>query len=145
VLDGIFCGICILTGCPPVSALVTFKDNESEVPAPVARTYVFRPSFWRFPAGTRAVIDALLTAIGVLGLGALLISMYVFAAAARRFVSDGEEYELAGRSDWVLRSGSERRRDDRPILFPITINGQLVPQERREGSDRRRQRRRAAA
>ena len=85
-------------------------------------------------------MDAILTLVGVLGLGALIISVYIFAVAARRFVSDDDYEELVRRDDWVTRSGSDRRQNARPVLFPITVDGELITEDRRQGGDRRQRR-----
>ncbi|MEM1142054.1 MAG: hypothetical protein AAGI88_05660 [Pseudomonadota bacterium] len=85
-------------------------------------------------------MDAVLTGISILGLGALLISVYVFAAAARRFVSGSATYEPGQRIHHAPRSLTDRRQNTRPVVFPITINGELIDAERRSGIDRRQHR-----
>lgn len=102
-------------------------------------------------------MDAVITLLGVLGIGALLISVYVFAMAARRFVADeeperhlyeephpsddeaGSDYGAASNDDsWMPRSGQDRRQNDAPVVFPITVNGEMISRERRQGERRRR-------
>ena len=92
-------------------------------------------------------MDALLTVIGVLGLGALIISACVFAAAARRYVTgethraqaDALESDLSPyRRTWVERAPRERRTQRDPILFPIDLNGMRIDRDRRMNPDRRR-------
>lgn len=85
-------------------------------------------------------MDAILTLVGVLGLGALIISVYIFAVAARRFVTDDNAEDLVRRDDWVERSQEDRRQNARPVIFPITINGELITEDRRQSGDRRRRR-----
>ena len=90
-------------------------------------------------------MDTLLTIIAILGLGALLISAYVFISAAKRYVT-GEDLnaemkamqsDLSPYRHWVDRSQSDRRQNTRPTLFPITIDGELVSQDRRVNAERR--------
>ena len=90
-------------------------------------------------------MDILLTIIGILGLGALLIAVWVFASAAKRYVS-GEsmqnemqamESDFSPYRHWADR-GDDRRRNKDPIVFPITINGEYIAEDRRVSPDRRR-------
>jgi len=87
-------------------------------------------------------MEAILTLVGILGLGALLISVYVFAVAARKFVSDDEERKLqfasgsASNDGWIPRSREDRRQNRKPVQFPIRVNGELIMHDRRKG-DRR--------
>ena len=86
-------------------------------------------------------MEALLTLVGILGLGALLISVYVFAVAARKFVSDDEKRKpqftnaSASNDQWIPR-GEDRRQNRKAVQFPIRVNGELVLHDRRKG-DRR--------
>lgn len=91
-------------------------------------------------------MDILLSIIGVLGVGALVISAYVFVGAAKRYVS-GEDLQdemvamqadLPPRRHWIERAEADRRQNTQPVLFPITIDGVFVPEDRRVQSDRRR-------
>ncbi len=88
-------------------------------------------------------MGTVLTGIAVLGVGALLISVYVFAAAARNFVSDDEngEGELQPEPGTLAsinsRSGDDRRKAAPVLQFPTTINGVLIPEDRRHLPDRR--------
>lgn len=93
------------------------------------------------------MMDTLLGVIAVLGTGALVISAWVFASAARRYVSgedEREEYAALDsdlspyRREWVSRSGGDRRRNPGPTVFPITVNGERIDRERRVNPDRRR-------
>ncbi|MEQ8517126.1 MAG: hypothetical protein RIC38_16130 [Chromatocurvus sp.] len=87
-------------------------------------------------------MEAILTLVGILGVGALLISVYVFAVAARKFVSDDEEKKLqfstsrASNDGWIPRNSDDRRQNRGTVQFPIRVNGQLVLHDRRKG-DRR--------
>jgi hypothetical protein len=90
------------------------------------------------------MMGTVLTGIAVLGLGALLISVYVFAAAARNFVSDDDENgagELQPEPGILTsinaRSGDDRRKAGSVLMFPTTINGVLIPEDRRHLPDRR--------
>jgi hypothetical protein len=94
-------------------------------------------------------VDALLAVIAFLGLGALLISVFVFASAARRYVSgesvpqQAQERRKAAvphparASGWNRRSSYDRRRNSAPVRFPIMIDGQLIAADRRRGERRR--------
>jgi len=89
-------------------------------------------------------VDTLLVLIGVLGLGALVIAAYVFASAARRYVTGQTANDMAKAhaSDLspyrarTARSG-DRRRNTEPVVFPLVIDGELVPRDRRRGERRR--------
>lgn len=86
-------------------------------------------------------MNLVLTIIAVLGLGALLISVVIFTMAARRYVSDEDNEPLglvadSGR-DYQPRTRDDRRQSPPPSVFPITINGQLIPEDRRQLPDRR--------
>lgn len=86
-------------------------------------------------------MGTVLTGIAVMGLGALLISVYVFAAAARNFVSDDDSDDIQTKSSSLTsinaRSGDDRRKATVVTMFPITVNGVLIPEERRQQGDRR--------
>ncbi|MHA7816415.1 MAG: hypothetical protein ACX93N_08065 [Pseudohaliea sp.] len=81
-------------------------------------------------------MDTILTLVSVLGLGALIISVYIFAVAARRFVTEDDYGSEASRDEWVERSGRDRRQNTGPVLFPITVNGELITEDRRRGERR---------
>jgi hypothetical protein len=92
-------------------------------------------------------MDVLLTVIAVLGLGALLIAAWVFATAAKRYLSGEErraelealESEFSPfRREWTERHGEDRRQRPSPRIFPITVNGERIDQDRRVNPDRRR-------
>lgn len=87
-------------------------------------------------------MNLVLMIIAVLGLGALLISVVIFTLAARRYVSD-EDPEPHGLvtdngRDHRSRNSDDRRQSLPPTIFPLTVNGQLIPEDRRLQADRRR-------
>jgi hypothetical protein len=90
-------------------------------------------------------MDIILTVIGILGLGALLIAAWVFASAAKRYVTgeDLREEMEALQSDlspyrhWVERERTDRRQRPPPNVFPITIKGTQIQHDRRRTNDRR--------
>ncbi len=92
-------------------------------------------------------MDTILSVIGVLGLGAFVIAIWVFFSAARRKETprDNEDpltvtdSEFNPYRQWVERAPGDRRRNPQPVLFPITLNGVLIPTDRRVRADRRRQ------
>jgi hypothetical protein len=85
-------------------------------------------------------MDVILIILGVLGLGAIVISTYVFTVAARSYVSeDSRRYGWADEitpHTCVPRNPIDRR-SDRPVTFPLTVNGILITHDRRSGADRR--------
>jgi hypothetical protein len=94
-------------------------------------------------------VDTLLAVVAFLGLGALLISAFVFATAARRYVGGDAAappvpgHEAAAAPDrgrqtpWNRRSVYDRRRNSEPVRFPIIVDGQLITADRRRGERRR--------
>lgn len=90
-------------------------------------------------------MDELLTIIGILGLGALLIAVWVFASAARRYVTgedvraemEAMQSDLSPYRHWVDRENADRRQTPCNV-FPITVNGAVIREDRRRQSDRRR-------
>lgn len=87
------------------------------------------------------MMGTVLTGIAVLGLGALLVSVYVFTAAARNFVSDDDSRDMQPEPGVLVsinaRSGDDRRKSTPVTLFPLTINGVVIPEDRRHLPDRR--------
>ena len=85
-------------------------------------------------------MDVILIILGVLGFGAILISAYVFTVAARNYVSENDAYEKshaeASRRLYIKRNPVDRR-SHRPVQFPLTVNGMVIPQDRRQLPDRR--------
>ena len=87
-------------------------------------------------------MQAVLITLGILGFGAILISVYVFTAAARRYVHGMEDEEaysdrLAAEKLFIKRSGRERRRFALNS-FPLRLSdGDVLPSQRRRGERRR--------
>ena len=86
-------------------------------------------------------MDVVLIILGVLGLGAIIVSAYVFAAAARKYVSNNPDenrhtHSPAPRAHLIQRRPTDRR-SNKPIVFPLTVNSVLVQQDRRQQPDRR--------
>ncbi|NND69806.1 MAG: hypothetical protein HKN19_19610 [Halioglobus sp.] len=83
-------------------------------------------------------MDAVLIILGILGVGAIVVSAYVFTVAARNYVS--EDHKRYGRgpdpAHFVERSPVDRR-SGRPVTFPLTVNGILIAHDRRVLPDRR--------
>ena len=88
-------------------------------------------------------MNTVLIILGVLGLGAIVISAYVFAAAARKYVSHNhdenqETHAPPSRAPIVQRSSTDRRSSSgESIVFPLTVNSVLIQQDRRIQPDRR--------
>lgn len=92
-------------------------------------------------------MDALLTLVGVLATGALVIAACVFVGAARRYVTgdarsaerEALESDLSPyRRSWVERSQQDRRRFPAPAAFPMHLEGVRIEHDRRMNPDRRR-------
>ncbi len=86
-------------------------------------------------------MNTLLVTIAVLGLSALIVSAYIFAAAARTFVSHHDDEGLSGEPlpNLHRRSEEDRRRAPAPARFPILAGGQWIMEDRRRTPDRRKQ------
>ena len=85
-------------------------------------------------------MDVILITLGVLGVGAILVSTYVFVVAARNYVSDEDSTEGRGKrrgpDQYVARSPRDRR-SGQPVTFPLMVNGILIEKDRRVLPDRR--------
>jgi hypothetical protein len=86
-------------------------------------------------------MDVVLITLGLLGLGAVVISTYVFTVAARTYVSDDQQHlrRSPGNDrprEEVARSSVDRR-SGRPVTFPLTVNSILIANDRRSLPDRR--------
>ena len=85
-------------------------------------------------------MDVVLIILGVLGLGAIVISAYVFTVAARNYVSEDELQDKL-RPDMPSRPLVPRSRTDRRsgemVQFPLTVNGVVISEDRRRLPDRR--------
>jgi hypothetical protein len=90
-------------------------------------------------------MDTLLIIIAILGMGALFIALYVFAMAAKRYVTGEDlraemqalESDLSPYRHWVDRDRPDRRTHKGAVVFPITVNGVLIREDRRQGERRR--------
>ena len=87
-------------------------------------------------------MDVILIILGVLGFGAIVIAAYVFTVAARNYVSAEEnnrrnsKHRAPTRRQLVTRSPVDRR-SGKPVQFPLTVNGVVIPEDRRHQPDRR--------
>ena len=86
-------------------------------------------------------MDVLLIIMGTMGFIAILVSTYVFIVAARNYVSDDQmpflnKSQAINRRSRVERNPADRR-NGRHVTFPLTVNGILIPNDRRYLSDRR--------
>lgn len=84
-------------------------------------------------------MNALLAVMAVLGLIAVIIAAYIFAMAARYFVSD-DHLEPTGNlhiNGLVPRRSIDRRKAPPVTAFPLVINGIVIPVDRRKQPDRR--------
>ena len=86
-------------------------------------------------------MDVVLIILGVLGLGAIIIAAYVFTVAARNYVSAEDNHRRqtengAPTARPVPRSPTDRR-SGRTVQFPLSVNGVVIPEERRHLPDRR--------
>lgn len=83
-------------------------------------------------------MDAVLIILVIMGLGAIVVSAYVFTVAARNYVSEDHRRYGRGRhpAHYIERSLVDRR-SGRPVTFPLTVNGILIAHDRRVLPDRR--------
>jgi len=88
-------------------------------------------------------MDVILATLGIMGIGAIAISTYVFLVAARNYVSDDNRPYRANSSEpasphqLVARKPTDRR-GGRSVTFPLAVNGILIAIDRRILADRRR-------
>ena len=82
-------------------------------------------------------MQAVLITLGILGLGAVLISLYVFTAAARRYVHErtGPPHRFrvyrSNEKLFIKRSGRDRRQQG-DVTFPVKLaGGEIILTERR--------------
>ena len=87
-------------------------------------------------------MQSLLITLGILGFGAVLISVYVFTAAARRYVHERAEprhrFRVYSSNEklYITRSGLDRRQKQ-DAAFPIKLSGgEIILTERRRGERR---------
>jgi hypothetical protein len=88
-------------------------------------------------------MDIVLIILGVLGVGAIAVSAYVFTVAARNYVWEDqkkqqiEAHRNAVRAQMLVPRSSTDRRSGKPVTFPLTVNGMLITADRRHQPDRR--------
>ncbi len=86
-------------------------------------------------------MDTVLLVLGILGFGAVIIAAYVFTVAARNYVSDSDRAEKSGaassRNKVLTERSLRERRQLVQLEFPVTVNGILIPNDRRVLPDRR--------
>lgn len=91
------------------------------------------------------MIETLLSVLGILAIGAAFIAIWVFAGAAKRYITGEDvreemqamESDLSPYRHWVDRSPSDRRQALTPLQFPISVDGLHIREDRRSYSDRR--------
>ena len=89
-------------------------------------------------------MQAVLITLGMLGFGAVLISVYVFTVAARRYVHERIEHPQptpinlhSTEKLYITRCGRERRQATE-VQFPLTLpSGETILADRRSGERRR--------
>lgn len=88
-------------------------------------------------------MQAVLITLGILGLGAVLISLYVFTAAARRYVHERAEpphrfrVYRSNEKLFITRSGRDRRQGG-DVTFPLKLaGGETILTERRRSERRK--------
>lgn len=88
-------------------------------------------------------MDIVLIILGVLGVGAIAVSIYVFTVAARNYVWEDQKkqhidaHRNTVRSRMLIPRSSTDRRSGKPVNFPLTVNGMLVTEDRRLQPERR--------
>ena len=86
-------------------------------------------------------MDVVLIVLGVLGFGAIVIAAYVFTVAARNYVSaEDKNHRQNGASlsdKRLIARRADDRRSNKPVQFPLTVNGALIAEDRRHLPDRR--------
>jgi len=87
-------------------------------------------------------MDVILASLGIMGIGAIAVSTYVFLVAARNYVSEdnrpaqGDSSDPAVPHQLVARRPTDRR-GGRSVTFPLAVNGILITSDRRTLADRR--------
>jgi hypothetical protein len=86
-------------------------------------------------------MQTILIVLGILGLGAVVISAYVFTVAARNYVTEKNQTndgEVHDEKLFVVRTQPERRDSTDQTGFPLTLDdGTVITDERRKGERRR--------
>lgn len=87
-------------------------------------------------------MDLILALLGLLGIAAIAVAVYIFTVAARSYVSDDDRRRRRAPPSGVprpyVRRNASDRRSGQPVTFPLTVNGVLIPADRRRLPDRRR-------
>lgn len=78
-------------------------------------------------------MDTVLLILGVLGIGAVIISAYVFLVTAR----DSASGDSATAQLTLVERDNCDRRVKKQFDFPMTVNGVYIPTERRVTLERR--------
>ncbi|MBE9538914.1 MAG: hypothetical protein IMF06_07515, partial [Proteobacteria bacterium] len=77
-------------------------------------------------------MDTVLLVLGILGFGAIVVAAYVFTVAARNYVSDHNDAvktaEAASPDRVFIERNRHARRQEVQVVFPITVNGTVIPQ-----------------
>jgi len=80
-------------------------------------------------------MDNLLILLGVLGFGAIIISIHVFADASRAYEHG---FDGRGGSNGFRERAPGDRRSGKLVVFPLTLaNNNLIHEDRRTLTDRR--------
>jgi len=91
--------------------------------------------------GRYKTMDTILLIIGVLGFGALIIAAYVFMVASRSRVTETRLTKplspLTSAATVFIPRSPHDRRQLLQLGFPITLDGLLIPEERRILGERR--------
>jgi hypothetical protein len=86
-------------------------------------------------------MDTVLLVLGILGFGAVVIAAYVFTVAARNYVSESDRAEKSdaarSRNKILTERSLRERRQLVQLEFPVTVNGILIPNDRRILPNRR--------
>jgi hypothetical protein len=83
-------------------------------------------------------MDVVLITLGVLGVGAIIVSTYVFMVAARNYVSEEPTAPRGSAENPLIERSPSDRRSGQPVTFPLMVNGILIEKDRRTRPDRRR-------
>ena len=85
-------------------------------------------------------MDTVLIVLGVIGVGAIVIAVYVFTVAARHYVSDDENGAPNHNEPQFGKVLTNRnpgdRRSGQPLTFPLMVKGARTPHDRYHLPDR---------
>ncbi|TGD71864.1 hypothetical protein E4634_17280 [Mangrovimicrobium sediminis] len=85
----------------------------------------------------------MLIILAVMGFASVVLALYILADANRTYIGDGDKGDRAslglnGGAGHRYRERSSRdRRSGRPVSFPLSLDGMLIPEDRRKLPDRR--------